>query len=177
MQNASLDKAQAGINIARRNVNNLRYTDDTTLMGESEEELKSLLMKGKEESEKTGLKLNIQKTKTMASDPTTWWQIDGENVETESDFIFLDYIITTDIWRQPQNKKTLAPWKKTYDKPRQCVTKQRLTLPTKVPVAKAVLFPVVIYGCESCTIKKAEKQRIVLLNCDAGKDCRESPGQ
>ena len=96
----------------------------------------------------------------MASDPTTWWQIDGENVETESDFIFLDYIITTDIWRQPQNKKTLAPWKKTYDKPRQCVTKQRLTLPTKVPIVKAVLFPVVIYGCESCTIKKAEKQRI-----------------
>ena len=96
MQNASLDKAQAGINIARRNVNNLRYTDDTTLMGESEEELKSLLMKGKEESEKTGLKLNIQKTKTMASDPTTWWQIDGENVETASDFIFLDSIITTD---------------------------------------------------------------------------------
>ena len=95
MQNASLDKAQAEINIARRNVNNLRYTDDTTLMGESEEELKSLLMKGKEESEKTGLKLNIQKTKTMASDPTTWWQIDGENVETASNFIFLDSIITT----------------------------------------------------------------------------------
>ena len=95
MQNASLDKAQAEINIARRNVNNLRYTDDTTLMAESEEELKSLLMKGKEESEKTGLKLNIQKTKTMASDPTTWWQIDGENVETASNFIFLDSIITT----------------------------------------------------------------------------------
>ena len=96
MQNASLDKAQAGINMARRNVNNLRYTDDTTLMAESEEELKSLLTKQKEESEKTGLKLNIQKTKIMASDPTTWWQIDGENVETASDFILLDSIITTD---------------------------------------------------------------------------------
>ena len=96
MQNASLDKAQAGINMARRNVNNLRYTDDTTLMAESEEELKSLLTKRKEESEKTGLKLNIQKTKIMASDPTTWWQIGGENVGTASDFIFLDSIITTD---------------------------------------------------------------------------------
>ena len=127
MWNAWLDEAQAGIKIARRNINNLRYADDTNLMAESEEVLKSLLMKVKEESEKVGLKLNIQKTKIMASSPITSWEIDGETVETVSDFIFLGSKITADgdcsqnhcrWWLQPWNQKTLTPWKKGYDQPR-----------------------------------------------------------
>ena len=124
MRNARLDEAQAGIKIAGRNINNLRYADDTTLMAESEEELKSLLMKVKEESKKVGLKLNIQKTKVMASNPITSWQIDGETVETVSDFIFLGCKITAD-GDCSHEIKTLAPWKKSYDKPRQCIKRQR----------------------------------------------------
>ena len=125
MQNSGLDEAQAGIKIARRNINNLRYADDTTLMAESEEELKSLLMKVEEESEKVGLKLNIQKTKIMASSPITSWQIDGETMETVTDFIFLGSKITAD-GDHSHEIKTLAPWKKSYDHPRQNIEKQTL---------------------------------------------------
>ena len=124
MRNAGLEEAQAGIKIARRNINNLRYADDTTFMAESEEELKSLLMKVKEKSEKVGLKLNIQKTKIMASSPTTSWEIDGETVETMSDLIFLDSKITADgDWSH--EIKMLTPWKKSYNQPRQHIKKQR----------------------------------------------------
>ena len=125
MQNARLDEAQAGIKTARRNINNLKYADDTTLMAESREELKSLLMKVKEESQKAGLKLNIQKTKIMASGPITSWQIDGETVETVSDFTFWGSKITSDGDCSHENQKTLAPWKKSYDQPRQHIKKQR----------------------------------------------------
>ena len=123
MKNAGLDKSQAGIKMAGRNINNLRYADDITLMAESEEELKNLLMKVEEETEKAGLKFSIQKTKTMASSSITSWQIDGENVETVADFIFLDSKITVDGDCSHEVKKTLAPWKKSYDKPRQYIKK------------------------------------------------------
>ena len=125
MWNASLDEAQAGIKIMGRNINNLRYADDATLMAESKEELKSLLMKAKEESENVGLKINIQKTKIMASSPITSWQIDGETVETVRDSIFLGSKITADGDCSHEIKKTLAPWKKIYDQPRQHIKKQR----------------------------------------------------
>ena len=133
MRNAGLEEAQAGIKIARRNINNLRYADDTTLMAESEEELKSLLMKVKEESEKVGLKLNIQKTKIMASGPITSWQIDGETVETMADFIFLGSKITADGDCSHEIKKSLTPWKESYDQPRQHVKKQRHYFVNKGP--------------------------------------------
>ena len=152
MQNAALDEAQVGIKIARRNNNNLRYTDDNTLMAESEEELKSLLMKVKEESEKVGLKLNIQKMKSMASGPITSWEIDGETV---TDFIFGDSKITAD-GDCSHEINTLTPWKKSYDQLRQHIKSRDITLPTKVCLVKAMVFPVVVYGCESWTIKKAE---------------------
>ena len=125
MRNAGLEEVQTGIKIARRNLNNLRYADDTTIMAENEEELKSLLIKMKEENEKTGLKLNIQKTKIMASSPITSWQTDGEKVETMTDFIFLGSKIITDDEMQPWNEKTLAPWEKSYDQPRQHIKKQK----------------------------------------------------
>ena len=121
MWNARLDEAQPGIKIAKRNINNLRYADGTTLIAESEKELKSLLMKVKEESEKVGLKLNIQKTKIMASSSITSWQIDGETMETVTDFIFLGSQMNADGDLQPWNSKMLAPWKKSYDKPRQLI--------------------------------------------------------
>ena len=155
MQNGGLDEAQIGIKIARRNINNLRYADDTTLMAESEEELKSLLMKMKEESEKAGLKLNIQKTKTMASSPITFWQINGKIMETVIDFIFGGSKITAD-GDCSHEIKTLVLWKKSYDQPRQHFKSRDITLPTKVHLVKAMVFPVVVYGCESWTIKKAE---------------------
>ena len=155
--NAGLEEAQAGIKIAGRNINNLRYADDTTLTAESEEELRSLLMKVKE-SETAFLKLNVQKTKIRASGPITSWQIDGENVETVSDFIFLGLQNHCGWWLQPQNQKTLALWKKSYDQPRQHIKKPR-HLPTKVRLVKAMVFPAVMYGRESWTIKKAEHQR------------------
>ena len=153
MRKAGLDEAEAGIKISGRNSNNLRYTDDTNLMAESEE-LKSFLMKVKEESEKVGLKLNIQKTKIMASGPITSWQIDGKTVETVSDFIFGGSKITADGDCSHEIKR-LTPWKKSYDQP--SILKSRdITLPTKVHLVKAVVFPEVMYGCKSWTVKKAE---------------------
>ena len=154
MRNVGQDEAQAGIKSARRNINNLRYTDDITLMAGSEKELKSLLMKVKEESEKVGLKLNIQETKIMAPGPIISWQIDGETMETVTDFIFLGFKITSD-GDCSHEIKTLAPWKKNYDQPREYIKKQRCYLPTKVRLVK-MFFPIVMYGCESWTVKKAE---------------------
>ena len=158
MRNAGLEEAQAGIMIARRNINNLRYADDTTLMAESEEELKSFLMKVKEESEKVGLKLNIQKTKIMASGPITSWQIDGETVETVADFIFGGSKITADGDCSYEIKRHLLLGRKVMTS----IFKSRddITLPTKVHLVKPMVFPVVMYGCESWTVKKAERQRI-----------------
>ena len=157
MRNAGLEEAQAGIKIARRNINNLRYTDDTTLMAESEEELKSLLMKVKEESEKVGLKLNIQKTKIMASGPITSWQIDGETV---ADFIFLGSKIAADGDCSHEIKRFLPLGRKVMTNLESIFKSRDITLPTKVCLVKATVFPVVMYGCESWTIKKAECQRI-----------------
>ena len=159
MRNAGLDEAQAGIKIAGRNINNLRYADDTTLMAESEEELRSLLMKMKE-SEKVGLKLNIQKTKIMASGPFTSWQIDGETVETVTDFIFLGSKITADGDCSHEIKRHLLLGRKVMTNLDSILKSRDITLPTKVHLVKAMVFPVVMYGCESWTIKKAERQRI-----------------
>ena len=139
MWNARLDEAQAGIKIAGRNINNLRYADDTTFMAESEEELKSLLMKLKEESERAGLKLNIQKTKIMASSPITSWQIDGKTMETMADFIFLGSKITAD-GDCSHEIKMLAPWKKSYDQPRQHIKKQRHYFANKGPSSQSYGF-------------------------------------
>ena len=160
MRNAGLEEAQAGIKIARSNINNLRYADDTILMEDSEEELKSLLMKVKEESEKVGLKLNIQKTKIMASFPITSWQIDGETVETMADFISLGSKITVDGDCSHEIKRRLLLGKKVMTNLNSILKSRDITLPTKVHLVKAMVFPVVIYGCESWTIKKAEHQRI-----------------
>ena len=160
MQNAGLDGAQARIKIARRSINNLRYTDDITFMAEREEELKSLLMKMKEESEKAGLKLNIQKTKIMVSGPITSWQIDGETMETVKDFIFLESKITADDDFSHEIKRHLLLGRKAMTKLNSILKSRDVTLPTKVHLVKAMVFPVVIYGCESWTIKKAEHRRI-----------------
>ena len=154
IQNARLDESLAGTNIARRKINNLGYPDNTILMEESEEELKSLLMKVKEENEKAGLKLNIQKTKIIASGPITSWQIDGETMETVTDFLFLDSKITVD-GDCSHETKTLAHWKESYDKSGQHIIKQKHHFPTKVCLVKTMVFPVVMYGSESQTIKKA----------------------
>ena len=156
MRNAGLDEAQAGIKIAGRNINNLRYADDTTLMAESEEELKSLLMKVKEESEKVDLKLNIQKTKIMASGPITSWEIDGEKVETVADFIFLDSKITADGDCSHEIKRGLLLARKVMTNLDSVLKSRDITLPIKVHLVKAMVSPVVMYGCESWTIKKAE---------------------
>ena len=156
MRNAGLDEAQAGIKIARRNINNLRYADDKTLMAESEEELKNLLMKVKEESEKVGLKLNIQKTKIMASGPITSWEID---VETVADFIFLGSKITADDDCSHEVKRRLLLGRKVMTNLDSILKSRNITLPTKVRLVKAMVFAVVMYGCESWTIKKAEHQR------------------
>ena len=155
MRNAGLDEAQAGIRIARRNINNLRYADDTTFLAESEEELKSLLMKVKEESEKFGLKLNIQKTKIMASRPISSWQIDGERVETVSDFIFGGSKITADGDCSHEIKRRLLLGRKVMTNLDSIFKSRDITLPTKVHLVKAMVFPVVMYGCESWTVKKA----------------------
>ena len=160
MRNAVLDEAQAGTKIAGRNINNLRYADDTTLMVESEEDLKSLLMKVKEESEKVGLKLNIQKTKIMASGPITLWQIDGETVNTVADFIFWGSKITADSDCSHEIKRHLLLGRKVMTNLDSILKTRDTTLPTKVHLVKAMVFPVVMYGCESWTIKKAEHQRI-----------------
>ena len=156
MQNARLDEAQAGIKITGRNINNLRYTDDTTLMAESEEELKSLLMKVKEESEKACLTLNVQKTKIMASGPITSWQIDGETVETVSDFIFLGSKITADGDCSHEIKRRLLLGRKVMTNLDSIFKSRDITLLTKVRLVKAMVFPVIMYGCESWTVKKAE---------------------
>ena len=157
MRNAGLEETQTGIKITGRNINNLRYADDTTLMAESEEELKSLLMKVKEESEKVGLKLNIQKTKIMASGPITSWQIDGEIV---SDFIFLRSKIIADGDCSHEIKRCLLLGRKVMTNLDSILKSRDITLSTKVRLVKAVVFPVVMYGCESWTIKKGECQRI-----------------
>ena len=156
MQNARLDEAQAEIKIARRNINNLRYANDSTLVAESEEELKNLLMKVKEKSEKAGLKLNIQKTKIMASGPITSWEIDGETMETVSDFIFLGSKITADGDCSHEIKRPLLLGKKPMTNLDSMLKSRDITLPRKVCLVKAMVFPVVMYRCESWTIKKAE---------------------
>ena len=157
MQNVGLDEAQAGIKIAERNINNLRYTDDTTFMGESEEELRSLLMKVKEESEKVCLKLSIQKTKIMASGPITSWQIDGETMETVTDFVFGGSKITADGDCSHEIKRCLLLGRKTRTNLDSMLKNKDITLPKKIHLVKAMVFPVVMYGCESLTIKKAER--------------------
>ena len=156
MRNAGLEEAQAGIKIARRNINNFRYADDTTLMAESEEELKSLLMKVKEESEKAGLKLIIQKTKIMASGPITSWEIDGETVETMADFILRGSKITADGNCSHEIKRCLLLGRKVMTNLDSILKSRDITLPKKVRLVKAMVFPVVMCGCESWTIKKAE---------------------
>ena len=156
MRNAGLNEAQAGIKIAKRNIKNVRYADDTTLMAESEEELKSLLMKVKEKSEKVGLKLNIQKTKIMASSPITSWQIDGETVETVADFIFLGSKITADGDCSHEIKRRLLLGGKVMTSLDSILKSRNIALPTKVRLVKAMVFPVVMCGCESWTLKKAE---------------------
>ena len=154
MKNAGMEEAQTGIKIARRNINNLRYADDTILMAESEEELKSLLMKVKVESEKVGLKLNIQKTKIMASGPITSWEID---VETVSDFVFLGSKITADGDCSHEIKRCLLLGRKVMTNLDSIFKSGDITLPTEVRLVKAMVFPVVMYGCESWTVKKAER--------------------
>ena len=160
MRNAGLEEAQAGIKIAGRNIISLRYADDTTLMAESEEELKSLLMKVKEESEKVGLKLNICKTKIMASGPMTSWQIDGETVETVTDFILGGSKITADGDCSHEIKRRLFLGRKVMTNLDSILKSRDITLSTKVQLVKAMVFPVVMFGCEIWTVKKAERQRI-----------------
>ena len=156
MRNTGLEEAQAGIKIARRNINNLRYADDTTLMPESEE-LRSLLVKVKEESEKVGLKLNIQKTKIMASGPITSWQIDGETVEEVVGFIFMDSKITADGDCSHEIKRCLLLGRKALTNLDSILKSRDITLSIKVHLVKATVFPIVMYGCESWTVKKAER--------------------
>ena len=160
MRNARLEEAQTGIKIARRNINKLRYADDTTLTAESEEKLKSLLMKVKEKSEKVGIKLNIQKTKIMASGFITSWEIDGDTVETMADFIFLGSKITAHGDCSHEVKRCLLLGRKIMTNLHSIFKSRDITLPTKVHLVKAMVFPVVMYGCESWTVKNAECQKI-----------------
>ena len=160
MRNAGLDEAQAGIKIAGRNSNNLTYADDTTLMAESEEELKSLLMKVKEESEKVGLKLDIQKTKIMASGPITSWQIDGETMETLTNFIFFGPKVTAYCDCSHEIKRHILLGRQVMTQLDSILKSRNITLLTKVHLVKGIVFPVVMYGCQSWTVKKAEHQRI-----------------
>ena len=157
MRNVGLDEEQAGIKIAMRNINNLRYADDTTLMAESKEELRSLLMKVKEKSEKIGLKLNIQKTKIVTSGPITSWQINGETVETVADFICLGYKITADRDCSHEIKRRLLLGRKITTNLDSILKSRDITLPTKIHLVKAMVFPLVLYGCECWAIKKAER--------------------
>ena len=171
MRNTGLEEAQAGIKIAGRNINNLRYADDITLMAESEEELdESLLMKVKVGSEKVGLKLNIQKTKLMASGPINSWEIDGETAETVSDFIFWGSKITADGDCSHEIKRHLLLGRKVMTNLDSIFKSRDITLSAKVHLVKAMVFLVVMYGCESWTVKKAEQRRIDLLNCGVGED-------
>ena len=170
MRNAGLDEAQAGINIAGGTINNLRYADDNTLMAESGEELKSFFMKVKVESEKVGLKLNIQKTKIMASSPITSWEIDGETVETVSAFIFLGSKITADGDCGHEIKRRLLLGRKVMTNLDSILKSRDITLSTKVRLVKAMVFPVVMYRCESWTVKKVECEELMLLNCGVGED-------
>ena len=165
MRTARLHEAQARVRIAGRTINNLRYADDTTLMAESEEELKSLLMKAKEESEKVGLKLNIQKTKIMASGPITSWEIDGETVETVADFIFLGSKITAGGDCSHEVKRHLLLGRKVMTNLDSILKSRDITLSTKFRLVKAIVFPVVLYGCESWITKKAERQIDVFELC------------
>ena len=160
MQNAGLDEAQAGIKIAQRNIKNLSYADDTTLMAESKEEIKSLFMKMKEESEKFGLKLNIKKTKIMALGPITSWQVDGETMETVTDSIVLDSKLIADGDCRHEIRRCLLLERKALTNLDSILKSRDITLPTKVNLVKVMVFPVVMYGCESWTIKKAECWRI-----------------
>ena len=157
MRNAGLEESQAGIKISRRNINNLRYADDTTLMAESVEELKSLLMKVKEETEKVGLKLNFQKMKIITSGPITSWEIDGETVETVSDYIFLGSKITADGDCSHEIKRRILLGKKVMNNLDSILKSRDITFPTKFHLVKAMVFRVVMYGCESWTVKKAER--------------------
>ena len=170
MRNAGLEEAQAGIKIARRNINSLRYGDGTTLMAESENELKSLLMKVKKESGKAGLKLNIQKTKIMASGPVTSWQRDGETMETVTDFIFLGFKITADGGCSHEIKRHLLLGRKPMTNLDNTLKSRDITLPTKVYLIKPMVFPVVMYGGESWTIKKLSAKELTLLNYGVGED-------
>ena len=163
MRNAGLEEAQAGIKIAGRNINKFRYTDDTTLMAESEEELKNLLMKLKEESEKIGLKLNIQKTKIMASSPITSWQVDRETVKTETDFLFWGCKIAADGDCSHEIKRHLLLGRKALTNLDSILKSRDISLPTEVHIIKSLVFPVVAYGCDSWTIKKFEHHRIDAL--------------
>ena len=160
MRNPGLDEAKAGIKIAGRNISNIRYANDTAFMAESKEELKSLLMKLKEESEKAGLIFNIQKSKIMASDPITSWQIDGETVETVADFIFWGSKITADGDCSHEIKRRLLLGRKVMTNLDNILKSRGITLSTKVCLVKAMVFPAVMYGCENWTLKKAERQRI-----------------
>ena len=175
MQNARLDEAQAGIKIPKRNINKLRYADDTTLMAESEE-LKSLLMKVKEESKKVGLQLNIQKTKIIVWRSITSWKIDGETVKMVRDFILGGSKITADGYCSHEIKRCLLLGRRVMTNLDSILKSRDITLPTKVHIVKAMVFPVVMYGCESWTIKKAEHQRMMLLSCGVGEDSWESLG-
>ena len=176
MRNAGLEEAQAGIKIAGRNINNLQYAGDTTLMAESEEELKSLVMKVKEESEKVGLKLNIQKIKIMASSPMTSWEIDGETMEIVTDFIFLGSKITADGDCSHEIKRHLLLGRKVMTNLDSILKNRDITFPTKVHLVKGMVFPVVMYGCESWTVKKAECWRIDAFEHGVGEDSWESLG-
>ena len=175
MQNAWLDEAQARIKIARRNINNLRYADDTTLMAKSKE-LKSFLMKVKEESEKVGLKLNIQKAKIMASSPITSWETLGDTMETVRDFIFFGSKITADVNYSHEIKRCLLLERKVMTNLDSILKSRDITLPTNVHLVNAMVFPVVMYGCESWTIKKLSTEELMLLTCGTGEDSSESLG-
>ena len=172
MRNARLDEAQGGIKIDGKKINNLRYADDTTLLAESEEELKSLLMKVKEESEKAGFKLNIQKTKIMAPGPITSWQIDGKTMETVTDFILGGSKITANGDWSHEIKRCLLLGREAMTN----LDSIEITLPTKVSLVKAVVFPVVMNGCENWTKRKLSAKELILLNCGVGGDSWESLG-
>ena len=169
MRNTGLDEAQAGIKIARRNISDLRYADDTTFMAESREEIKSLLMKVKEESEKVGLKLHIQKSKIMASSPITSWQIDGETVETVTAFIFRGSKVTADGDYSHEIKRRLLLGRKVMTNIDSILKSRDITLLTKVHLVRSMVFPVIIHGCESWTIKLSAEE-LMLLNCGVGED-------